>query len=290
MASDDEGWVSHDSGKPRKPADDEEESIALDSKEYEEWRKGTDDDTYMSDTEYFGGAESGSAPPSAPADSGGGSSSDRNLVIGAAVVLLLLVGSGLFGAYLYFQNADDVASWPTAAGLVSETLYEDGFDEECTDRDDDGYYDDNECTETFWCEIDVSYNFTLANRTYRGSEVVDGEYGESECQSELEGRYVVNGTVTVHYNPDDPDENFIVNGPDAGYAALFCVLPVIVILIIVGLFFQLRSGNFGSGRRWGWGRPGRMFGGRFGHRRSRRGRSPVRRSRSRSTRTRSRKR
>ena len=56
MASDDEGWVSRDSGKQRKPAEDgEDDSIELDSKAYEEWRKGTDDDSYMSDPKYVGG-------------------------------------------------------------------------------------------------------------------------------------------------------------------------------------------------------------------------------------------
>ena len=66
MASDDEGWVSHDSGKPRKPVDDrEDDSFELDSKEYEEWRRGTDDDSYMSDSKYFGG----STPASSSGDS-----------------------------------------------------------------------------------------------------------------------------------------------------------------------------------------------------------------------------
>ena len=132
MASDDEGWVSHDSGKQRKPVDDgEDDSIALDSKEYEEWRRGTDDDSYMSDTEYFGGTTSDSTPVSSSGDSGDDSSSDRNIIIVAVVVVLLLIGSGLLGIYLYSQNAEDVASWPTVEGTVWETYYEDEVGEEC---------------------------------------------------------------------------------------------------------------------------------------------------------------
>ncbi|OIR09614.1 MAG: hypothetical protein BEU05_02500 [Marine Group III euryarchaeote CG-Bathy2] len=290
MADDDEGWVSHDNGKQRKPADDgEDDSIELDSKEYEEWRRGTDDDSYMSDSKYFGGTTSDSTPASSSGDSGDDSSSDRNIIIVAVVVVLLLIGSGLLGIYLYVQGSEDVASWPTVEGMVLETYYEDGFDEECTDDNDDGYYDDHECTETFWCEIDVSYNFTVTNRTYRSSELIGGSSDESECESQLEGQYVVNGTVTVHYDPDDPGQNFLVEEPDSGIAALFCVLPVISIIIIIAIFFQFTRGNFEPGRMMGWGRPGWMFGNRFGYRRSRH-RSPVRRSRSRSTRTRSRKR
>ncbi|HIG63662.1 MAG TPA: DUF3592 domain-containing protein [Marine Group III euryarchaeote] len=289
MANDDEGWVSHDSGKPRKPVDDgEDDSIELDSKEYEEWRRGTDNDSYMSDSKYFGGTTSDYTPVSSSGDSGDDSSSDRNIIIVAVVVVLLLIGSGLLGIYLYVQGSEDVASWPTVEGMVLETYYEDGFDEECTDDNDDSYYDDNECTETFWCEIKVIYNFTADSRTYNNAEDVSGDYGESSCQEELEGRYAVNGTVTIHYNPDKPDENYIVNEPSSGIAIVFCALPVIIIIIILAVFSQIRSGNFEPGRMIGWGRFGGRLGGGFGRMRSRRGRSPVRRSRTRTTRTRSR--
>ena len=283
MASEDEGWVSHDSGKPRKPVDDgEDDSIELDSKEYEEWRKGTDDDSYMSDPKYFGGTTSDSTPVSSSGDSGDDSSSDRNIIIVAVVVVLLLIGSGLLGIYLYVQGSENVASWPTVEGMVLQTDYEDG--EDCTDENDDGYYDDDECT--FYCKIEVSYNFTVDNRPYSNAELVTGDYSESSCQEQLEGRYAISGTVTVHYNPDDPGENFIVNEPSSGIAILFCALPVIIMIIILVIFSQIRSGNFEPGRRIGWGRFGGRFGGGFGRMRSRRGRTPVRRTRT--TRTRSR--
>jgi len=283
MAGDDEGWVSHDNGKQRKPADDgEDDSIELDSKEYEEWRRGTDDDSYMSDPKYFGGTTSDSTPASSSGDSGDDSSSDRNIIIVAVVVVLLLIGSGLLGIYLYIQNTDDVASWHTVEGMVLETYYEDGDD--CTDENDDGYYDDDECT--FYCEIEVSYSFIVDNRTYSNAELVTGDYSESSCQEQLEGRFAVNGTVTVYYDPDGPDENFIVNEPSSGIAIFFCALPVIIMIIILAIFSQIRSGNFEPGRRIGWGRFGGRFGGAFGRMRSRRGRTPVRRTRT--TRTRSR--
>ena len=283
MAGDDEGWVSHDNGKQRKPADDrEDDSIELDSKEYEEWRRGTDDDSYMSDPKYFGGTTSDSTPASNSGDSGDDSSSDRNIIIVAVVVVLLLIGSGLLGIYLYVQGSDDVGGWPMVEGMVSQTYYEDG--EDCIDENDDGYYDDYECT--FYCEIEVSYIFIVDNRTYSNAELVTGDYSESSCQEQLEGRFAVNGTVTVYYDPDGPDENFIVNEPSSGIAIFFCALPVIIMIIILAIFSQIRSGNFEPGRRIGWGRFGRRFGGGFGRMRSRRGRTPVRRTRS--TRTKSR--
>jgi hypothetical protein len=289
MASEDEGWVSRDSGKQRKPAKDgEDDSIELDSKEYEEWRKGTDEDSYMSDPKYFGGTTSDSTPVSSSGDSGDNSSSDRNIILVAVVVVLLLIGSGLLGIYLYVQGSEDVASWPTVEGMVLETYYEDGDD--CADENDDGYYDDDECT--FYCEIKVRYNFTVDNRVYSNTELIEhsddakGTGIQDFCQEELEGRYAVNGTVTVYYNPDDPSENFIVNEPSSWIAILFCALPVIIMIIILAIFSQIRSGNFEPGRRIGWGRFGGRFGGAFGRMRSRRGRTPVRRTRT--TRTRSR--
>ena len=289
MSQDEDGWTTHDSSKKGQDKEKEEDdSIALDSEEYEEWRRGTDNDSYMSDSKYFGGTTQYSSPASSSGDSGDNSSSNRNLIIVAVVAVLLLVGSGLLGIYLYSQNAEDVASWPTVEGTVWETYYEDEVGEECTDDNDDGYYDDHECKETFSCWIEVSYNFTADNRVYSNKEYIDGDYGESSCQEELEGRYAVNGTVTVHYNPDNPGENFIVNEPSSGIAILFCALPAIIIIIILAVFSQIRSGNFEPGRMIGWGRFGGRFGGGFGRMRSRRGRSPVRRSRTRTTRTRSR--
>jgi hypothetical protein len=291
LSQDEDGWTTHDRSKKGQDKEKEEDdSIALDSEEYEEWRRGTDNDSYMSDSKYFGGTTQYSSPASSSGDSGDDSSSDRNIIIVVVVAVLLLVGSGLLGIYLYSQNAEDVASWPTVEGTVLETYYEDGFDEECTDDNDDGYYEDPECTETFWCEIKVSYNFTADSRTYSNTELVDGDYGESSCQEELERRYAVSGTVTVHYNPDNPSENYIVNEPGSELAVILCCLPIGLVMMILVLFIFVSNvgrqmTGIGMQRMggMGWG-----FGNRFGHMRSRRGRAPVRRSRTSSVRTRSR--
>jgi len=284
LAKDDDGWVTHDRNKKSQDrVEEEDDSIELDSKEYEEWRRGSDNDSYMSDPKYFGGTTSNTTPASSSGDSGDDSSSDRNIIIVAVVVVLLLIGSGLLGIYLYVQGSEDVASWHTVEGMVLEIYYEDG--EDCADENDDGYYDDDECT--FYCEIKVRYNFTVDNRVYSNTELVTGDgEPESSCQEQLEGRYAINGTVTVHYNPDDPGENYIVNEPSSGIAIFFCALPVIIIIIILAVFSQIRSGNFEPGRMIGWSRFGGRFGGGFGRMRSRRGRTPVRRTRT--TRTRSR--
>jgi len=128
----------------------------------------------------------------------------------------------------------------------------------------------------------------VEERKYFGSEGgIDGHYGESKCQTELEGKYAVNATVTVHYNSDDPNENYIENPPGSGLAILLCAIPIILIVITIAVFAQrMRSGSGFSPLRHRVGGFG-MFG--RGARGRSRGRSSGRAKR-RTTRTRSRKR
>ena len=203
------------------------------------------------------------------------------------LLLIVILGAIYFMGENDSSSSSDGSSWPTTEGYVSETYYTDGWVEECDDENDDGYEDDWECYDVFWCKIDVSYNFTAEERKYFGSETIERDYGESQCQTELEGKYAINATVTVHYNSDDPNENYIENPPDSGLAILFCIIPIILIVVTIAVFAQrmqaasgfspLRRrvggfGMFGRGARGGW-----------------RGRSSGRAKR-RTTRTRSRKR
>ena len=186
----------------------EEEDIEQDSEEYRKWRQGDDNDQYASSrTPTETGASSGEykIPTSTdtPTTSQGNDGSDKVFWIGIAVAVLLVVGSGIMGIYLFMSSAEEVASWPTTEGNVSGTDYADGWVEECDDENDDGYEDDWECHDVFWCKIDVSYNFTVDNQRYFSSELgIDGNYGEDTCQTELENKYQINGTVKVHYDSE----------------------------------------------------------------------------------------
>ena len=274
---------------------DEDGDIEQDSDEYRKWRQGDDNDQYASSrTPTETGARSGeyklpssTDTPISSSDDQGGDSGDRNFGIAIVVAAILVIGTGIIGLYLFAGSGEETASWPTTEGSVSETYYTDGWVEECDDENDDGYEDDWECYDVFWCKIDVSYNFTAEERKYFGSEAIEGDYGESKCPTELEGKYAINATVTVHYNSDDPNENYIENPPGSGLAILLCAIPIILIVITIAVFAQrMRSGSgfsplrrrvggfgmFGRGARGGW-----------------RGRSSGRTKR-RTTRTRSRKR
>ena len=274
----------------------EDEDIEQDSDEYRKWRQGDDNDQYASSrTPTETGARSGEykLPPStdtpiSSSDSHGGDSGDRNFWIAIVVAAILVIGTGIIGISLLMGSGEDTANWPTTEGYVSETYYTDGWVEECDDENNDGYEDDWECYDVFWCKIEVSYNFTVEERKYFGSEGgIDGHYGESKCQTELEGKYAVNATVTVHYNSDDPNENYIENPPGSGLGILFCIIPIILIVVAIAVFAQRmqatsgfsplrrRVGGFGMfGRRGRGGWRGRSSG------------SAIRRT----TRTRSRKR
>ena len=128
----------------------EDEDIELDSEEYRKWRQGDDNDQYASSrTPTETGASSGEykIPTSTdtPTTSQGNDGSDKVFWIGIAVAVLLVFGSGIMGIYLFMSSAEEVASWPTTEGSVSETYYADGWVEECDDENDDGYEDDWEC-------------------------------------------------------------------------------------------------------------------------------------------------
>ena len=216
----------------------------------------------------------------------------KRQLINAALIgflaAIFVIGTGIIGISL-FMGSGDGSSWPTTEGYVSETYYTDGWVEECDDENNDGYEDDWECYDVFWCKIEVSYNFTVEERKYFGSEGgIDGHYGESKCQTELEGKYAVNATVTVHYNSDDPNENYIENPPGSGLAIMLCVIPIILIVVAIAVFAQRMQAASGVSplRRRGFGGFG-MFG--RGARGGWRGRSSGRAKR-RTTRTRSRKR
>ena len=274
---------------------DEDGDIEQDSDEYRKWRQGDDNDQYASSrTPTETGARSGeyklpssTDTPISSSDDQGGDSGDRNFGIAIVVAAILVIGTGIIGLYLFAGSGEETASWPTTEGSVSETYYTDGWVEECDDENDDGYEDDWECYDVFWCKIDVSYNFTAEERKYFGSEAIEGDYGESKCPTELEGKYAINATVTVHYNSDDPNENYIENPPGSGLAILLCAIPIILIVITIAVFAQrMRSGSGFSPLRHRVGGFG-MFG--RGARGRSRGRSSGRAKR-RTTRTRSRKR
>ena len=265
----------------------EDEDIEQDSEEYRKWRQGDDNDQYASSrTPTETGASSGEykIPTSTdtPTTSQGNDGSDKVFWIGIAVAVLLVFGSGIMGIYLFMSSAEEVASWPTTEGNVSGTDYADGWVEECDDENDDGYEDDWECHDVFWCKIDVSYNFTVDNQRYFSSELgIDGNYGEDTCQTELENKYQINGTVKVHYDSENPANNYIENPPSSGLAMVFCFIPFFIIIAIVIAFAAMgritghsdpfsrgfadrgwnRRRGFGFGRRGAWGRRGRRSGG-----------------------------
>ena len=264
----------------------EDEDFEQDSEEYRKWRQGDDNDKYASSkTPTQTGSSSGEynipTTTDTPTVSQGDDGTDKIFWIGIAVVVILFLGSGIMGIYLFMSSAEEAEGWPTAEGSVSETLYTDGYTEECKDENDDGYEDDWECYDVFWCKIDVSYNFTVESKKYFSSEEIDGNYGEDTCQSELENKYRINGNVKVHYDPENPGNNYIESPPTSGLAFVFCAIPFVLILIVVIGFSMVgratgysdpfsrgfahrgwnRRRGFGFGRRGGWGRRGRRSGG-----------------------------
>ena len=262
-----------------------DDDFEQDSEEYQKWRQGNDNDKYASSRTPTTTASTSYSPPQ---PEGGGSNTERNMDVFAAIAVILIILSGIFGIYLYMKNAEEVANWPTTDGKIIETYYIDGWEEKC-EEDSDGY---EYCEEVFFCEIKVTYNYAVAGSNHTDDEIIPGSSGESRCQEDLESAYVLNATVTVHYNPDNVEESYIKNPPiGAEIAIFFCCIPIVIVVIILAIFSQVMGYNnyssIGSGYR---NSSGNFFGsGRGFGRRMRRG-GRRRSSSRRSVRTRSRKR
>ena len=252
----------------------DDDDFDQDSEEYRKWRQGTNKDEYASSKMPTTTTSTSYSPPE---PEGGGSNTERNMDVFAAIAVILIILSGIFGIYMYMQNAEEVANWPTTEGEIIETYYIDGWEEKC-EEDSDGY---EYCEDVFFCEIKVTYNYAVEGNNHTDEEIIPGHSGESRCQEDLEKAYVLNGTVTVHYNPDNVEESYIKNPPmGAEIAIFFCCFPIAIVVIILAIFSQVMgynnyssigsgyrnsSGNFfgrGGGRRRGFGRRMRRGGGR----------------------------
>jgi len=262
-----------------------DDDFEQDSEEYQKWRQGNDNDKYASSRTPTTTASTSYSPPQ---PEGGGSNTERNMDVFAAIAVILIILSGIFGIYLYMKNAEEVANWPTTDGKIIETYYIDGWEEKC-EEDSDGY---EYCEDVFFCEIKVTYNYAVEGSNHTDEEIIPGTSGENWCQEDLESAYVLNATVTVHYNPDNVEESYIKNPPiGAEIAIFFCCIPIVIVVIILAIFSQVMGYNnyssIGSGYR---NSSGNFFGsGRGFGRRMRRG-GRRRSSSRRSVRTRSRKR
>lgn len=110
------------------------------------------------------------------------------IIFGRVIPLLLM----FIGAYiLYFGcwellRANQSRTWPTAQGLIQNSSMERGGKGE------------------YWAR--VTYDFTVNATAFHGTRVAFGDYGSSVSShaQDIVNRYPKGKTVTVYYNPRNP--------------------------------------------------------------------------------------
>lgn len=223
----------------------EDDDYSQDSEAYRKWRSGEDNDRYASSkTPSETGSRSGSytSPKSENDEYTLGDEDDNSeklpwyvwafLIITTIPFLIFAIGSADFQFGDGESDGKNPSEWPSVEGTIEYTRVEDKFitEEYCEDRNNDGYFDDDECWKDFVYVAEVSYIYTVEDTSdVNGQEGCEGcYYGEivelweshwvdvlkSEGEDKLfqefinatDERLAVNSTVRIFYNPENPGE------------------------------------------------------------------------------------
>ena len=267
----------------------EDDDYSQDSEAYRKWRSGEDNDRYASSkTPSETGARSGSyTTPKSENDEYTPPDEDDNsekppwyvwafLIITTIPFLIFAIDSADFQFGDGESDGKNPSEWPSVEGTIEYTRVEDKFitEEYCEDRNNDGYFDDDECWKDFVYVAEVSYIYTVEDTSdVNGQEGCEGcYYGEivelweshwvdvlkSEGEDKLfqefinatDERLAVNSTVRIFYNPENPGEVYSEFGEvneDAesvffliGAGAMCCTL-IAVIGIFLGTAQRIRG-------------------------------------------------
>ena len=223
----------------------EDDDYSQDSEAYRKWRSGEDNDRYASSkTPSETGARSGSyTTPKSENDEYTPPDEDDNseklpwyvwafLIITTIPFLIVAIGSADFQFGDGGSDGKNPSEWPSVEGTIEYTRVEDKFitEEYCEDRNDDGYFDDDECWKDFVYVAEVSYIYTVENTSdLNGQEgCEDCSFGEivelweshwvdvlkregedklfQEFINATDERLAVNSTVKIFYNPENAGE------------------------------------------------------------------------------------
>ena len=267
----------------------EDDDYSQDSEAYRKWRSGEDNDRYASSkTPSETGARSGSyTTPKSENDEYTPSEEDDNsekppwyvwafLIITTIPFLIFTIDSADFQFGDGESDGKNPSEWPSVEGTIEYTRVEDKFitEEYCEDRNNDGYFDDDECWKDFVYVAEVSYIYTVEDTSdVNGQEGCEGcYYGEivelweshwvdvlkSEGEDKLfqefinatDERLAVNSTVRIFYNPENPGEVYSEFGEvneDAesvfflmGIGAI-CCFSIVFIGIFIGTAQRISS-------------------------------------------------
>ena len=281
----------------------EDDDYSQDSEAYRKWRSGEDNDRYASSkTPSETGARSGSyTSPKPENDEYTPPDEDDNseklpwyvwafLVITTIPFLIVAIGSADFQFGDGGSDGKNPSEWPSVEGTIEYTRVEDKFitEEYCEDRNDDGYFDDDECWKDFVYVAEVSYIYTVEDTSdINGQEGCEGcFYGETvelweshwadvlkregedklfqEFINATDERLAVNSTVKIFYNPENAGEVYsefgeVYEDVESGFFLIgigaFCCVAISFMAIFLGIAQRVGSigEDYGLNRRGSFG-------------------------------------
>ena len=270
----------------------EDDDYSQDSEAYRKWRSGEDNDRYASSkTPSETGARSGSyTTPKSENDEYTPPDEDDNseklpwyvwafLIITTIPFLIVAIDSADFQFGDGGSDGKNPSEWPSVEGTIEYTRVEDKFitEEYCEDRNDDGYFDDDECWKDFVYVAEVSYIYTVEDTSdVNGQEGCEGcFYGEivelweshwvdvlkregedklfQEFINATDERLAVNSTVKIFYNPENAGEVYsefgkvdedVEIGVFLTAIGAFCCVAISFVAIFLGI--AQRVGGIGE--------------------------------------------
>ena len=270
----------------------EDDDYSQDSEAYRKWRSGEDNDRYASSkTPSETGVRSGSYnTPKSENDEYTPGDEDNDseklpwyvwafLIITTIPFLIVAIGSADFQFGDGGSDGKNPSEWPSVEGTIEYTRVEDKFitEEYCEDRNDDGYFDDDECWKDFVYVAEVSYIYTVENTSdLNGQEgCEDCSFGEivelweshwvdvlkregedklfQEFINATDERLAVNSTVKIFYNPENAGEVYsefgeVYEDAESGFflfgIGAICCVAISFMAIFLGI--AQRVGSIGE--------------------------------------------
>ena len=149
-------------------------------------------------------------------------------------LIFLLVGAGLvwWGSTI-LQNARASADWPSVEGRITSSLVDHSTDAEGADS----------------YSPEVTFVYVEDGRSYESHTIKFGEnsYSSERKAQEILSRYPMGQTVTVFYDPENPEKAVLEPGVSSGsyivlgVGALFVVIALLVPIFTFIKYFLGRS-------------------------------------------------
>ena len=149
------------------------------------------------------------------------------LIGGLCGIIFVLVFAGIGGFLIYrsLQNrkrAEASQNWPSTLGMMAESRVT-----RSTSTDSDG-----DTSESY--SPHVEYTYQVGGQEYRGKDITFGfkqGFGSPNKAEEVIARYPAGGSVTVYYDPSNP-QKAVLERKAGGFGAS---LAIGIIFLIVGL-------------------------------------------------------